>query len=117
MIRAPAASSSSGDTDFTEPLVPTGINTGVSTTPWEVRITPARARDSVDRAINSNENMVVLVVYGPVFVVIKFRYYIFLAFSKIFPIQVYCINNSRLRTHHGQLTTYNRHQRINIASP
>jgi hypothetical protein len=77
IICAPAAISSSGDKDLTEPLVPTGINTGVSTTPCSVRITPDLARDSVDWAINSNENMVVWVVYGPLFVVIKFRYYIF----------------------------------------
>jgi hypothetical protein len=85
IIRAPAASNSSGDTDFTEPLVPTGIKTGVSTTPCSVRITPALARDSVDRAINSNENMVVWVVYGSLFVVVKFRNYIFKRFQKLFP--------------------------------
>jgi hypothetical protein len=42
--------------DFTDPSVPTGMNTGVSTGPWAVCITPARARVFVDSATISNLN-------------------------------------------------------------
>ncbi len=42
-MSAPAAVRSSGASVFTDPTVPTGMNAGVSTSPWAVRILPARA--------------------------------------------------------------------------
>jgi hypothetical protein len=57
IIRAPAASSSSGDTDFTEPLVPTGIKTGVSITPWAVWRMPALAREVSDFEMTLKSNI------------------------------------------------------------
>src|SRR5581483_3251293 len=50
MICAPTASSSAGVSPFTVACVPTGMNTGVSTSPWGKVRTPARARLSVLRA-------------------------------------------------------------------
>ena len=39
----PAARNSSGVSVLTDPAVPTGMNAGVSTSPWAVRMRPARA--------------------------------------------------------------------------
>ena len=47
IIDAPVASTSSGETPLTEPLVPTGMKTGVSTFPWGVVNVPVRAAPSV----------------------------------------------------------------------
>src|SRR5262245_20480506 len=44
MIDAPASRRSSGWSAFTVALVPTGMNWGVSTTPWDSSRRPARAR-------------------------------------------------------------------------
>jgi hypothetical protein len=45
MTCAPSATSSSGDTVFTDPCVPTGMNTGVSITPCGVTSRPRRASE------------------------------------------------------------------------
>ena len=52
MICEPTARSSSGSRLLTVPLVPTGMNAGVRTSPWAVRRIPARAAPSV--AVTSN---------------------------------------------------------------
>ena len=44
MIEAPTSRMSSGDRALTVALVPTGMNCGVSTTPWVSVSFPARAR-------------------------------------------------------------------------
>jgi hypothetical protein len=44
MIDAPTARRSSGSSAFTVAFVPTGMNWGVSTTPWVSVSRPARAR-------------------------------------------------------------------------
>ena len=44
MMRAPSRSRSAEDSAFTVACVPTGMNTGVSTSPCAVASTPARAR-------------------------------------------------------------------------
>ena len=48
MIDAPMASSIPGVPALIVPCVPTGMNAGVSITPWEVVIRPRRARDDLD---------------------------------------------------------------------
>src|SRR5690242_13526605 len=49
MIEAPAPSNSWGVIPLTAPSVPTGMNAGVSTTPWGVVSRPRRAWPSVAR--------------------------------------------------------------------
>src|SRR3954451_17464069 len=53
-MEAPAASSSCGDTPLTAPRVPTGMNAGVSTTPWGVVSRPRRASPRVASTSNRN---------------------------------------------------------------
>src|SRR4051812_33631341 len=55
MIWAPSARTSSGVTLFTVAFVPTGMKTGVCTSPCAVRSTPARAAPSV--AVTSKADM------------------------------------------------------------
>src|SRR3954465_14260925 len=45
MMFAPVSSTRCGDRALTAPAVPTGMNTGVSISPWAVRDRPARALD------------------------------------------------------------------------
>jgi len=54
MILAPASSKSSGDTALTDPLVPTGMKTGVSKSPWGVLISPVLALHSLDLCVILN---------------------------------------------------------------
>src|ERR1044072_1114722 len=51
----PAAVRSSGVSVFTEPAVPTGMNAGVSTSPWDVVKRPARAPVDGSSASSWNE--------------------------------------------------------------
>src|SRR5688572_4381594 len=51
---APSPCSSSGETDFTEPWVPTGMKQGVRTTPCGVVNVPARAEPWVPSRVKSN---------------------------------------------------------------
>ena len=53
-IVAPASSSCAGVTPLTEPWVATGMNAGVSTTPWGVVSRPRRAPPGLARR-TSNE--------------------------------------------------------------
>ena len=54
MISAPSSSSSSGVIALTVPCVPTGMKTGVSTSPCGVYKRPRRAAVSASSLINSN---------------------------------------------------------------
>ena len=47
IIDAPVDSTSSGERALTEPVVPTGMKTGVFTLPWGVVRVPVRAAPSV----------------------------------------------------------------------
>ena len=53
MIWAPSPRTSSGVSAFTVALVPTGMNTGVSTSPCAVESTPARASPSFATSRNA----------------------------------------------------------------
>ena len=55
----PAPASSSGLSDLTVPCVPTGMNAGVCTPPWDVTKRPARAPVAASSAWSSNEKGIV----------------------------------------------------------
>jgi hypothetical protein len=52
MISAPSDFMSTASKDFTVAAVPTGMKTGVKTSPWSVWMTPARAAQSLASLIS-----------------------------------------------------------------
>ena len=59
-VRVPVAASCSGTRPLTDPAVPTGMNTGVSTWPCGVTIRPSRAWEAGSEARTENSNMVAM---------------------------------------------------------